>query len=442
MNKNVRIIEGSITAPQGFRAAGVFCDIKRMGTGKGSDKGQKRDLMLIASDCPATVAGMFTTNQVRAAPVKISVPRASKARAQAIVSNSGNANACTGRQGLKDAIAMGAATAKALRLPEQDILVCSTGRIGMPLPMPNVLDGIGSAAGKLSHSRESGADAAEAIMTSDSVSKEVAVQLVIDGRQVTIGGIAKGAGMIEPGMSPSGKRPASRPLHATMLGFITCDAAVSSPILKKALREAVAITFNRITIDGDMSTNDTVLMLSNGMAGNAKIKSLQTPDGKRFQKALTLVCRTLAKKIVSDGEGVTRVVTIRVSGALSHADADRAARWVGNSVLVKTSWFGGDPNWGRIIDALGYSPAKIIEEKVDIGYSAPGSKEVTWSLRRGLPAQVPFENLCACVAPAEFDLHIRLNIGRGKATVYACDLSEEYVDFNKGDISNPAALGG
>jgi len=442
MNNNVRIIEGSITAPQGFRAAGVFCDIKRIGTGKGSDKGQKRDLMLIASDCPATVAGMFTTNQVRAAPVKISVPRASKARAQAIVSNSGNANACTGRQGLKDALAMGAATAKVLRLPEQDVLVCSTGRIGMPLPMPNVLSGIGSAAGKLSHSQESGADAAEAIMTSDSVSKEVAVQLVINGRKVTIGGIAKGAGMIEPGMSPSGKRPASRPLQATMLGFITSDAAVSSPILKKALREAVAITFNRITIDGDMSTNDTVLMLSNGMAGNAMIKSLQTTDGKRFQKALTLVCRTLAKKIVSDGEGVTRVVTIRVSGALSHADADRAARWVGNSVLVKTSWFGGDPNRGRIIDALGYSPAKIIEEKVDIGYSAPGSKEVTWSLRRGLPAQVPFENLCACVAPAEFDLHIRLNIGRGKATVYACDLSEEYVDFNKGDISNPAALGG
>jgi len=442
MNKNVRIIEGSITTPRGFRAAGIFCDIKRIGTGKGSDKGQKRDLMLIASDCPATVAGMFTTNQVRAAPVKVSVPRASKARAQAIVSNSGNANACTGKQGMKDALAMVQAAAKALRLREQDVLVCSTGRIGMPMPMPNVLSGIRAAALELDQGRDAGANAAEAIMTSDSVSKEVAVQLVIDGRQVTIGGIAKGAGMIEPGMSPSGSRPASRPAHATMLGFITSDAAVSSPILKKALREAVAITFNRITIDGDMSTNDTVLMLSNGLAGNATIKSLQSPEGKRFQQALMLVCRTLAKKIVSDGEGVTRVITIRVSGAVSHADADRAARWVGNSVLVKTSWFGGDPNWGRIIDALGYSPAKIIEEKVDIGYSAPGSKDITWSLRRGLPTQVPFEALCACVAPAEFDLHIRLNIGRGKATVYACDLSEEYVDFNKGDISNPAALGG
>lgn len=442
MNRNIRIIEGSVTTPQGFRAAGVFCDIKRLGTGTGSDKGQKRDLMLIASDCPATVAGMFTTNQVCAAPVKVSVPHAGKARAQAIVSNSGNANACTGRQGMKDALAMVSATAKALGMSAQDVLVCSTGRIGIPMPMSNVLAGIGDVAGKLSHSREAAANAAEAIMTSDSVSKEVAVQIHIGGIPVTIGGIAKGAGMIEPGMSPSGKRPASRPLHATMLGFITSDAAIASPLLKKALREAVALTFNRITIDGDMSTNDTVLMLANGMAGNSMIRNLQSPHSKLFQAALNLVCRTLARKIVADGEGVTRVVTIRVSGAVSHLDADRAARWVGNSILVKTSWFGGDPNWGRIIDALGYSPARIIEQKVDIGYSAHGSKDVTWSLRRGLPTKVDFASLCACVAPAEFDLHIRLNIGRGKATVYACDLSEEYVEFNKGDISNPAALGG
>jgi len=442
MNRNIRIIEGSVTTPLGFCAAGVFCDIKQLGTGKGSDKGQKRDLMLLASDCPATVAGMFTTNQVCAAPVKVSIPHASKARAQAIISNSGNANACTGRQGMKDALAMVNATAKALGMSAQDVLVCSTGRIGMPMPMSNVLAGIRDVAGKLSRNREAAANAAQAIMTSDSVSKEVAVQIHIGGKPVTIGGIAKGAGMIEPGMSPSGKRPASRPLHATMLGFITSDAAIASPLLKKALREAVALTFNRITIDGDMSTNDTVLMLANGMAGNSTIRNLQNPDGKLFQAALMLVCRTLARKIVADGEGVTRVVTIRVSGAVSHLDADRAARWVGNSILVKTSWCGGDPNWGRIIDALGYSPARIIEQKVDIGYSAHGSKDVTWSLRRGLPTEVDFATLCACVATAEFDLHIRLNIGRGKATVYACDLSEEYVEFNKGDISNPAALGG
>jgi glutamate N-acetyltransferase/amino-acid N-acetyltransferase len=442
MSKLIRVIEGSITTPRGFRAAGVFCDIKRLGTGKGSDKGQKRDLMLIASDCPATVAGMFTTNQVCAAPVKASLPRANKARAQAIVSNSGNANACTGTQGMKDAEDMIQVAAGAMGLSGQDVLVCSTGRIGLPMPMDQVRSGILDAANKLAHSREAAAHAAEAIMTSDSVSKEVAVQFPVDGKPVTIGGIAKGAGMIEPGMSPTGRRPASRPLHATMLAFITSDAAISSRVLKKALREAVAVTFNRITIDGDMSTNDTVLALANGMAENPKIRRLDDPDGQRFQAALKLVCQILARKMVADGEGVTRVVTIRVSGALSNLDADRAARWVGNSVLVKTSWFGGDPNWGRIIDALGYSPARIVEEQVDLGYSAPGSKEITWSLRRGLPTGVDFATLCGCVAPAEFDLHIHLNLGRGKAVVYACDLSEEYVNFNKGDISNPAALGG
>jgi glutamate N-acetyltransferase/amino-acid N-acetyltransferase len=442
MKEPYELIEGSITSPMGFRAAGVFCDIKRLGTGKGSNKGHKRDLMLITSDCPATVAGLFTTNQVCAAPVKVSIPAASKAKAQAIVSNSGNANACTGKQGMKDALKMVSAAAKALGLPEKDVMVCSTGRIGLPMPMDRVLSGITDAAGKLSGSRAAAAHAAEAIMTSDSVSKEVAVQLKLGGKTVTIGGISKGAGMIEPGMSPTGKRPASIPLHATMLGFVTSDAAITSKALKSALRQAVALSFNRITIDGDMSTNDTVLALSNGMAENNTIKSLQSPDGKKFQAALNHVCLALAKKIVSDGEGVTRVVTIRVAGAKTHLDADRAARWVGNSVLVKTSWFGGDPNWGRIIDALGYSPAKIIEEKVDLGYSAPGSKDITWSLKRGLPTKVDFATLCACVAPSKFDLHIRLNIGEGRATVYACDLSEEYVDFNKGDISNPAALGG
>jgi len=436
------VIEGSITAPLGFRAAGVFCDIKQLGTGKGSDKGKKRDLMLIVSDVPATVAGMFTTNQVCAAPVKVSIPVASKARAQAIVSNSGNANACTGRQGLKDARTMAAAAAKAVQVSEADVLVCSTGRIGLPLPMDRVLAGIADASGSLSDNREAAANAAQAIMTSDSVSKEIAVRIQFGGKAVTIGGIAKGAGMIEPGMSPTGKRPATRPQHATLLAFVTSDAAIGSRPLKRALREAVAETFNRVTIDGDMSTNDTVLALANGMAGNKLIRSLDSPDGKRFQKALTFVCETLARKIVSDGEGVSRVINVRVSGAVSHLDAARAARWIGNSVLVKTSWFGGDPNWGRIIDALGYSPARVVEDKVDLGYSAPGSKDITWSLRRGLPTKVDFATLCTCVAPAEFDLHIRLNLGRGHAVVYACDLSEAYVDFNKGDISNPNALGG
>jgi glutamate N-acetyltransferase/amino-acid N-acetyltransferase len=442
MGQLIRLIEGSITTPRGFRAAGVFCDIKQLGTGKGSDKGAKRDLMLIASDCPAAVAGMFTTNQVCAPPVKVSLRHARKARAQAIVANSGNANACTGTQGMRDAEAMANTTARALGVPARDVLVCSTGRIGLPMPMDRVETGIQAAAGQLSGSRAAAAHAAEAIMTSDSVPKEVAVQFRIGGKRVTIAGIAKGAGMIEPGMSPTGKRPASRPLHATMLAFITSDAAIDSRVLKKALREAVAVSFNRITIDGDMSTNDSVLALANGMAENPPIGSLDSADGKRFQQALDRVCLDLARQLVADGEGVTRVVNIRVSGALSHLDADRAARWVGNSVLVKTSWSGGDPNWGRIMDALGYSPARIVEDKVDLGYSASGSRNITWSLRRGLPTGVDFATLCACVAPAEFDLHIRLNLGQGEAVVYSCDLSEAYVDFNKGDISDPAALGG
>lgn len=336
MDKDIIPIEGSITAATGFRAAGVFCDIKRLGTGKGSDKGRKRDLMLIASDRPATVAGMFTTNQVCAAPVKVSLEHAARGKAQAVVSNSGNANACTGTQGLKDARAMVKLTADLLGFPEDHVMVCSTGRIGLPMPMDRVENGIRDAAGRLSHDRESAANAAEAIMTSDSVSKEVAVGIRVGGKRVTIGGMAKGAGMIEPGMSPTGKRPASRPLHATMLGFVTTDAAITSRALKRALREAVAVTFNRITIDGDMSTNDTVLALANGMAGNDTIRGLDGADGKRFQKALTYVCRTLARKIVSDGEGVTRVVNIRVTGAQSHLDADRAARWVGNSVDRKS----------------------------------------------------------------------------------------------------------
>lgn len=442
MSKHINVIEGSVTAPSGFRAAGVFCDIKRLGTGKGSNKGQKRDLALIVSDVPASVAGMFTTNQVCAAPVKVSVPRASKAKARAVVVNSGNANACTGPQGMKDALAMTAATAKTLGVGDEDVLVCSTGRIGVHLPMRNVLSGIADAAGKLSVDRDAAAHAAEAIMTSDSVSKEVAVQVKLGGKVVTIGGIAKGAGMIEPGMSPTGKRPASMPLHATMLGFITTDAAVRSSVLKKALREAVALTFNRVTIDGDMSTNDTVLALANGLAGNKVVSSLTSPDEKRFQEALNFVCLTLAKKMVADGEGVTRVVTVRVSGAANAKDADAVARSVGNSALVKTSWFGGDPNWGRIIDAIGYSPATVVEEKIDIGYSAPAARKVTWSLRKGRPTKVDFKTLCACVAPAEFELHIGLGLGKGSAVLYASDLTEEYVDFNKGDISDPASLGG
>ena len=436
-----KVVEGSVTAPQGFTSAGVFCDIKRLGTGKGSNKGQKLDLALIVSEQPAAVAGMFTTSQVCAAPVKVSAERAAGDYAQAIVVNSGNANACTGRQGRKDAEAMTSLAARQLALPVERVLVCSTGRIGLPLPMGNVRNGILAAAKLLNHSRESAAEVAEAIMTSDTRPKEVAVEIQLGGKTVRIGGVCKGAGMIQPGMSATGARPPAS-LHATMLGFITTDAAIDPKVLKKSLALAVAQSFNRITVDGDMSTNDTVLALANGLAGNKMITRARRDDLRLFQTALDHVCLELAKMIVRDGEGVTHFITLRIHGAKTAADAEAAARAVANSELVKTSWCGGDPNWGRILGALGYSSAMVLEEKIDLGYSAPGNKKITFALKRGQPTKTPFAQLVRMVAEREFDLHIFLNLGNGSAVVYTCDLTEEYVDFNKGDVTDPASLGG
>lgn len=443
MKKFLRTVSGSIVAPQGFLTAGVFCDIKRLGTGKGSNKGRKRDLALIVSEVPATVAGMFTTNQVCAAPVKVCLERVKRGTAQAIVVNSGNANACTGRRGLADAREMTAYAAQLLHLPPQHVLVGSTGRIGVTMPMANVRSGIAAAAQLLGNDPQCADETAEAIMTSDTKPKQVAVEFKLGGRTVRLGGICKGAGMIQPGMSATGARPAAAPagLHATMLAFLTTDAAIGAKTLQACLQEAVAHSFNRITVDGDMSTNDTVLVLANGLAENAKLET-RSAELKKFQAALSFVCLELAKMIVRDGEGVTRFVTVRVEGARSFADADAAARAVANSALVKTSWFGGDPNWGRIMDAIGYSAATVVERKVDIGYSAPGSRKILWSLKRGQPTKATFKQLCAAVAAKEFDLHIRLNLGKAGALMYASDLTEEYVEFNKGDVSDPTSLGG
>ncbi|MCX7867077.1 bifunctional glutamate N-acetyltransferase/amino-acid acetyltransferase ArgJ [Limisphaera sp. VF-2] len=437
----MRQIEGSIVAPQGYRAAGVFCDIKRLGTGKGSDRGPKRDLALIVSDRLAVVAGMFTTNQVCAAPVKWCREVVRRGRAQAIVANSGNANACTGPQGLRDARAMAREAGRALGLQPEHVLVASTGRIGVPLPMANVRSGIRQAAGMLSSELAAAAAAAEAIMTSDTRPKQVAFEFEVGRRVVRLGGIAKGAGMIHPGMSPTGRRPASRPRHATMLAFLTTDAAVERTALQSALTEAVAASFNRITVDGDMSTNDTVLLLANGCAGHEPLRRGDRAFA-RFEAVLAEACLQLARMIVRDGEGVHRVVTVRVFGARTPAEADAAARAVANSALVKTSWHGGDPNWGRVMDALGYSAARVQEDKVDIGYAPPGGKVTVWSVRRGRPTGVPFARLCEAVAPAEFELHIRLNLGRAGAVLYAADLTETYVEFNKGNVNDPSSLGG
>jgi glutamate N-acetyltransferase/amino-acid N-acetyltransferase len=445
MKMQFKEITGSIVAPTGFMASGVFCDIKRLGTGKGSNKGPKRDLALIVSETPAAVAGMFTTNQVCAAPVKVCVERVKKkSPAQVVVVNSGNANACTGKQGMADAREMVSFTEKTLALSAGRALVGSTGRIGVNMPMDNIRAGILDAAMELGTTPAHADHAAEAIMTSDTKPKQIAIEFKLGGKTVRIGGICKGAGMIQPGMSATGVRPAALPhggLHATMLCFITTDAAVEQKVLQAALNEAVANSFNRITVDGDMSTNDTVLVLANGLAGNKKF-GVQSSEFRVFQAALNHVCLELAKKIVRDGEGVHRVVTVRVNGAKTIQDADAAVRAVANSALVKTSWHGGDPNWGRIIDAIGYSPATVVEEKIDIGYSVPGSKKILWSLKLGQPTKATFKELCVAVAPKEFELHINLNLGKASAVMYAADLTEEYVDFNKGDVTDPTTLGG
>jgi glutamate N-acetyltransferase / amino-acid N-acetyltransferase len=445
LKNSFRQISGSICAPRGFKCAAVFCDIKKLGTGKGSEKGQKRDLALIVSDVPAVVAGMFTTNQVCAAPVKISRQRATKKSARAIVVNSGNANACTGRQGMRDAKAMTRLTASSVaalyeprknsnhaavtdrryKIKEEDVLVCSTGRIGVSMPMKNIERGIRACAPRLARSTSNARQVAEAIRTTDTRRKEIAVELEIGRSTIRIGGACKGAGMIQPGM-------------ATMLGFITTDAAIESAALKRALKIAVGKSFNRITVDGDMSTNDSVIALANGLAGNSKFEIRRS----QFQNALNHVCLELAKMIVRDGEGTSRFVALYVGGARNDREAEAAARAIANSSLVRTSWCGGDPNWGRILCALGYSKADVDESIVDVGYAQPASRKILFAFRCGRPTNVALKTLARITSAPEFDLHVDLHRGRGEFVFYAADLTENYVAFNKGDIADPATLGG
>jgi glutamate N-acetyltransferase/amino-acid N-acetyltransferase len=434
-------VPGSICAPLGFKTAAVFCDIKKLGTGKGSEKGKENDLALIVSDSPAAVAGMFTTNQVCAAPVRWSAKCAAGKFARAIVVNSGNANACTGRAGMKDAKEMARLSASAIgnNVKPGEVMVCSTGRIGVPMPMKNVERGIRACAPLISRSAENARATAEAILTSDTRRKEVAVEFQLGQKTVRIGGMCKGAGMIQPGMAPTVR--STRALHATMLGFVTTDVSADAKFLKQALAAAVGQSFNRITVDGDMSTNDSVIVLANGRAANRRIDHA-SPDGVKFQRALNHVTLELAKMIVRDGEGVSRFVAIHLRGAHNDSEAEAAARAIANSSLVKTSWCGGDPNWGRILCAVGYSRARIDESVTDIGYSLPGKNSVVYAFRKGRPANTAFSTLAAITSRPEFDLHVNLHLGRGEFVMYASDLTEDYVSFNKGDIADPASLGG
>jgi glutamate N-acetyltransferase/amino-acid N-acetyltransferase len=456
LKNSFRQISGSICAPRGFKCAAVFCDIKRLGTGKGSEKGQKRDLALIVSEGRAAVAGMFTTNQVRAAPVHVSAKRA-RGIARAIVVNSGNANACTGQQGFADAERMTGLAARLLHTLKARVLVCSTGRIGVPLPMKNIERGIRDCVPLLKSSTLSARQVAEAIMTTDTRRKEAAVEFELDDRRVRIGGVCKGAGMIQPGMGSCAPTLLSK--HATMLCLLTTDAEISPLALRQCLSISVAQSFNRITVDGDMSTNDSVIILANGYAENrplvwvgprdprkARVLDRRKPNQLelllKFQDALNFVCLELAKMIVRDGEGTSRVVRLHVRGAASDREAEAAARSVANSSLVRTSWCGGDPNWGRILCALGYSKASIDESKIDVGYAPTGSRKILFAFRRGRPTNVALKALAKITSQPEFDLYVDLHRGRGAFVLYAADLTEEYVAFNKGDVTDPTTLGG
>ncbi|NLL84767.1 MAG: bifunctional glutamate N-acetyltransferase/amino-acid acetyltransferase ArgJ [Lentisphaerae bacterium] len=397
---NITDIAGGITAAAGFRAAGVVAGIKKSG---------RKDFALVAADVPAVAAAVFTTNKVAAAPVVLSRERAAAGVVAAVALNSGCANACTGPQGLADAREMAAATAAALGVDESAVLVCSTGVIGKLLPMERIKDGARLAAAALSC--DGGADAAEAIMTTDTVDKQYAVQVEIDGRLVTIGGMCKGSGMIEP-------------LMATMLGVVTTDAAIGAVALDAALRQAVEVSFNRAVVDGDCSTNDTVIMMASGVAGNSEL-SAEHPGWNDFVEALQMVCIELAKKIVLDGEGATKFVTVRVKGAVNDADAHKVARAIAKSALVKTSWFGLDPNWGRVIAAAGYSGAVIDDQKAQIYYGeicAYDRGEVADSLR--------IEALRKVMEAPSFDVTVNLNLGNGADVVYTCDFSYDYVKIN------------
>lgn len=380
-----------VCAAKGFRAAGVVSHIKKSGL---------LDLALIVSDAPAAVAGTFTTNRAAAAPVRVSRERIAAGKARGVVVNSGCANACTGKRGYEDAIAMADEAARVLGVGPSEMLVCSTGKIGAYLPMEKVKAGIAMAAGALDFDDE---QTAKAIMTTDTRPKRAAV-LHPDGWAV--GGIAKGAGMIAPDM-------------ATMLAFITTDAHVDRSLLKSLLSEAVGSTFNSITIDGDTSTNDTVLAFANGASGIA-------PDSEGFASALFAVCRSLAEQIVADGEGATKFIEVRVAGAAHEEDAKRAARAVAESLLVKTALFGGDPNWGRIAAAIGYSQVEADLDRITIAIA--GHELV--SAGEPAPDEMYRRARIALKEAGRLAIECYLSAGGASAEVLTTDLSPDYVHLN------------
>lgn len=395
----IKSIDGGVTAPKGFKAGGIAAGIKKNG---------QPDLAVIASETPAVCAGIFTTNQVQAAPVTLSKERVKNGRAQGVIVNSGNANACTGPSGHRVALKMVAAAAKFLNISEDQVLVASTGVIGVELPVAKVETALTQNTDFLSINGSEAA--ARAIMTTDTFPKEIAVEFALEGKTVRIGGIAKGSGMIHPNM-------------ATLLSFVTTDIAINKTMLDQAVSQAGDHSFNRITVDGDTSTNDSLLVLANGQAGNSQI----TDAGVAYQsflEALTYVCRELAKMIARDGEGATKMVEIKIQNAVSEDAAVRIGKSIATSNLVKTAIFGEDANWGRILAAAGYSGVPIQPDNVNIYL---GELPVC---RGGVG--LPFDEAKAKQILAQKDILITVELGMGQseASIWTCDFSYDYVKIN------------
>ena len=400
MNGDIRYLEGgTVTSAKGYVAGATFAGLKTYAE-------DKLDLGILLSQEPCTVAGVFTTNRLKSHSVALTQERIALGRARAVVVDSGIANACVGEQGYKDATAMAERAALHVGLKSEEVLVCSTGVIGVELPMSLVNAGIdrielGDAGGHL---------LARAIVTTDTHTKEVAAAFELNGETVTIGGIAKGSGMIHPNM-------------ATMLCFIATDAEVPTDLLKGMLKEAVDESFNMITVDGDTSTNDTVLVFANGAAGAGP--TTQGSEGARlFRLALGQVCTNLAREITRDGEGATKLIEVTVDGARTIEEARSAARTIAGSTLVKTAVHGNDPNWGRVVAALGRGDAEVVEEKIALYIND------VCIMEEGRPVPFHKDSIIAVMSGPEVTFRIGLNLGDARATAWGCNLSEEYVTFN------------
>lgn len=396
----MRILDTKSFSVTGFKAWGIHCGIK---------KTDRKDLAIICSDREAAVAGVFTRNRVKAASILLDAAKVKSGKGQVIIANSGCANACTGKRGMADARATAEIAAKELGVKPDAVYVASTGVIGEFLPMPKITTGIATAVGLLSLSGWE--QAAEAIMTTDIYPKYAVVQEEIGGKTVTIAGIAKGSGMIHPNM-------------ATMLCFIVSDANISAPMLKKALVNSTDRSFNNITVDGDTSTNDMILCMANGAAGN-KRPAPGSKDDKKFQACLDTVARSLAKQVVRDGEGATKFVEIEVRNAKNPVEAKRAAAAVAKSSLVKTALFGEDANWGRIMAALGCAGVEMDETKTDIFIGK--AKIVEKGLGQGKHAE---RDAASALKQREVQILIDLHKGKGNAAIWTCDMSYEYIKIN------------